>query len=163
MNGYFLTIFVILFLNSVQLKLVEIYTVPEMLEQISVMQHLYPKLTIEKYESYLQEMVPHNYKQVAVFENEICVGLSGFWTAVKLWTGKYIEIDNFIVHSDYRSKGIGKLMTDYIDSKAKSEGCTAIVLDAFTGNFTAHRFYYNQGYEPRGFHFVKMLNEDYLT
>lgn len=145
------------------MKLVELTTVPEMLSQIEVMQHLYPKLTLEKYEFYLQEMVIHNYKQAAVFENDICVGLTGFWTATKLWTGRYIEIDNFIVHSDYRSKGIGKLMTDYINTKAKSEGCNAIVLDAFTGNFTAHRFYYNQGYEPRGFHFVKMLNEEGLT
>ena len=152
-----------LFLNSLQLKILELTTVPEMLAQIDVMQHLYPNLTPEKYEFYLQEMTLHNYKQVAVFENEVCVGLSGFWTAVKLWTGKYIEIDNFIVHSDYRCKGIGKLMTDYINTKAKSEGCNAIVLDAFTGNFTAHRFYYNQGYEPRGFHFVKMLNKEGLT
>ena len=127
------------------------------------MQNLYPKLTSEKYESYLQAMVPHNYKQIAVFNEDICVGISGFWTATKLWTGKYIEIDNFIVHPEHRSKGIAKLMTDYLDAKAKSEDCTAIVLDAFTGNFTAHRFYYNQGYEPRGFHFVKMINEDKLT
>jgi GNAT superfamily N-acetyltransferase len=158
-----LFIFVLIFLNIVPLKIVELTTVPEMLAQINVMKHLYPSLSLEKYESYLQQMVPHNYSQVAVFENEICVGLSGFWTAIKLWTGKYIEIDNFIVHPDYRSKGIGKLMTDYIDAKAKSEGCNAIVLDAFTGNFTAHRFYYNQGFEPRGFHFVKMLNEEGLT
>lgn len=134
-----------------------------MLAQIKVMQNLYPKLTLEKYELYLQAMVPHNYKQIAVFNEDICVGISGFWTAIKLWTGKYIEIDNFIVHPEHRSKGIAKLMTDYFDAKAKSEDCTAIVLDAFTGNFTAHRFYYNQGYEPRGFHFVKMINEDRLT
>lgn len=145
------------------MKIVELTTIPEMLTQINVMQNLYPKLTSEKYESYLQAMVPHNYKQIAVFNEDICVGISGFWTATKLWTGKYIEIDNFIVHPEHRSKGIAKLMTDYLDAKAKSEDCTAIVLDAFTGNFTAHRFYYNQGYEPRGFHFVKMINEDKLT
>ena len=145
------------------MKIIELTTIPEMLAQINTMQHLYPKLTIEKYESYLQEMVSHNYKQAAVFEDDICVGITGFWTSVKLWTGKYMEIDNFIVHPDHRSKGIGKIMTDYIDNKAKTKGCNAIVLDAFTGNFTAHRFYYNQGYEPRGFHFVKMLNEKALT
>jgi GNAT superfamily N-acetyltransferase len=156
-------LFLLYILNLAQLNIIELNTVPEMLAQIETMQHLYPNLTLEKYESYLQEMVPHNYKQVAVFENDICVGLSGFWTAIKLWTGKYIEIDNFIVHSEHRSKGIGKMMTDYIDAKAKAEGCTAIVLDAFTGNFTAHRFYYNQGYVPKGFHFLKMLNEDGLT
>lgn len=145
------------------MKIIELTTVTEMLAQIDVMLHLYPKLTIEKYESYLKEMIPHNYKQVAVFDGDVCVGISGFWTAVKLWTGKYIEIDNFIVHSEHRSKGIGKMMTDYINVKAKEENCNVIVLDAFTGNFKAHRFYYNQGYEPRGFHFVKMLNEDQLT
>jgi GNAT superfamily N-acetyltransferase len=156
-------LFLFYILNLTPLEIIEFTTIPEMLAQIEVMQHLYPNLTLEKYESYLQEMVPHNYKQVAVYENGICVALSGFWTAIKLWTGKYIEIDNFIVHSEHRSKGIGKMMTDYIDAKAKAEGCNAIVLDAFTGNFTAHRFYYNQGYVPKGFHFLKMLNEDGLT
>jgi hypothetical protein len=34
------------------------------------------------------------------------------------------------------------------------------LFDAFTGNFTAHRFYYNG---PKGFHFVKLLMKmDYL-
>jgi hypothetical protein len=49
-------------------------------------------------------MVPHNYKQLAVFENEICIAVTGFWTGTKLWSGKYIEIDNFIVHPEHRSK-----------------------------------------------------------
>ena len=127
------------------------------------MRFLYPTFTFEKYEAYLKDMVPHNYKQLAVYENDICVAVTGFWTATKLWSGRYIEIDNFIVHPEHRSKGLGKMMTDYIDVKAKEEGCSMIVLDAFTGNFTAHRFYYNQGYGPKGFHFVKIINEDGLS
>ncbi|WP_367757884.1 GNAT family N-acetyltransferase [Flavobacterium sp. WC2430] len=134
-----------------------------MLAQIEIVKHLYPTFTLDKYESYLKEMIPHNYKQLAIFENDICVALTGFWTGFKLWSGKYIEIDNFIVHPEHRSKGLGKMLTDYIDVKAKKEGCTMIVLDAFTGNFTAHRFYYNQGYVPKGFHFLKILNEDGLS
>ena len=141
----------------------ELTTVEEMLANIEVMKYLYPTFTLEKYESYLIEMIPHNYKQVAVFENEICVAVSGFWSGTKLWSGKYIEIDNFIVHPEHRSKGLGKMMTDYVDALAKETGCTMIVLDAFTGNFTAHRFYYNQGYVPKGFHFLKILNEEGLS
>ncbi|SHM89671.1 GNAT family N-acetyltransferase [Flavobacterium xinjiangense] len=141
----------------------ELTTIDEMLANIEVMRFLYPTFTVEKYESYLVEMIPHNYKQVAVFENEICVAVSGFWSGTKLWSGKYIEIDNFIVHPDHRSKGLGKMMTDYVDALAKETGCTMIVLDAFTGNFTAHRFYYNQGYVPKGFHFLKILNEEGLS
>ena len=146
-----------------QLILRELTTVEEMLGNIEVMRFLYPAFTVEKYESYLTEMIPHNYKQIAVFENEVCVAVSGFWSGTKLWSGKYIEIDNFIVHPDHRSKGLGKMMTDYVDVLAKETGCTMIVLDAFTGNFTAHRFYYNQGYVPKGFHFLKILNEEGLS
>ncbi|MFV8324723.1 GNAT family N-acetyltransferase [Flavobacterium sp. ZS1P14] len=146
-----------------KLEIRELITLGEMLNNIEVMRFLYPTFTLEKYESYLVEMIPHNYRQVAVFENEVCVAVSGFWSGTKLWSGKYIEIDNFIVHPEHRSKGLGKMMTDYIDAKAKETGCTMIVLDAFTGNFTAHRFYYNQGYVPKGFHFLKILNEEGLS
>ncbi|OIV42488.1 GNAT family N-acetyltransferase [Flavobacterium johnsoniae] len=141
----------------------ELTTIEEMLSQISTMRFLYPNITIEKYQSFLAEMIPHNYIQIAVFENEVCLGITGCWSATKLWTGKYLEIDNFVVHPEHRSKGIGKILTDYIEQKALDLGCSSIVLDAFTGNFGAHRFYYNQGYGPKGFHFVKVLDENKLT
>lgn len=134
-----------------------------MLGEIEILKHLYPTFTIEKYQSYLEEMVPHNYKQLAIYENGVCLALTGFWTGVKLWCGNYIEIDNFIVDPNHRSKGLGKMLTDYIDAKAIELGCTMTVLDAYTGNFTAHRFYYNQGFVPKGFHFLKILNEDGLS
>lgn len=146
-----------------KLQIEELSTKQEMLDQFEVMQHLYTKFTLEKYDSYLTEMIPHNYKQIAVFEHGICIGISGLWSGTKLWSGKYLEIDNFIVHPDHRKKGVGKMMTDYIDAKAKETGCTMIVLDAFTGNFAAHRFYYNQGYAPKGFHFLKILDPDGLS
>ena len=141
----------------------QLTTIPQMLAQIELIRQLYPTISIEKYESYLTEMIPHNYKQIAIFEHDICIGLTGYWKGTKLWSGKYIEIDNFIVHADHRKKGVGKLMTDYIEKIAKENDCTMIVLDAFTGNFKAHRFYYNQGFSPKGFHFVKILNEEGLS
>ena len=141
----------------------ELTTTNEMLAEIEILKHLYPTFTIEKYQSYLEEMVPHNYKQLAIYDEGVCVALTGFWTGIKLWCGKYIEIDNFIVDPNHRSKGLGKMLTDYIDAKAIELGCTMTVLDAYTGNYTAHRFYYNQGFVPKGFHFLKILNEDGLS
>ncbi|MBB4800808.1 GNAT superfamily N-acetyltransferase [Flavobacterium nitrogenifigens] len=141
----------------------ELTTITEMLAEIETIRFLYPNITLEKYESFLSEMLPHNYTQIAVFENDVCLGLTGCWSATKLWTGKYLEIDNFVVNPEYRSKGIGKLLTDYVEKKALELDCSSIVLDAFTGNFGAHRFYYNQGYAPKGFHFVKILDETKMT
>lgn len=145
------------------MQLKELTTIEEMLVQIGTIHFLYPKMDSEKYESYLKEMLPHNYKQLAVFDGEKCVGITGFWKGVKLWSGPYLEIDNFVVDPDYRKKGIGKLMTDYIEAKAKELGSTMIVLDAYVENFTAHKFYYNQGFVPRGYHFLKIIKPDQLS
>jgi len=141
----------------------ELTTIDEMLNQIDTIKFLYPKITLEKYKSFLSDMLSHNYTQIAVFENDVCLGITGCWSATKLWTGKYLEIDNFVVHPEHCSKGIGKILTDFIEQKAVNLGCSSIVLDVFTGNFGAHRFYYNQGYVPKGFHFVKVLDENKLT
>jgi len=145
------------------LKITELTTIKEMLIEIDTIRFLYPNLSAEKYENYLSEMIPHNYTQIAVFENDVCLGITGCWSATKLWTGKYLEIDNFVVHPEHRSKGIGKMLTEYIEQKALDLDCSSIVLDAYTENFAAHRFYYNQGYGPRGFHFVKILDKSKLT
>ena len=54
-----------------ELKIKELTTIQEMLEQIDTIRFLYPNLSLEKYENYLSQMVPHNYIQIGVFENEL--------------------------------------------------------------------------------------------
>ena len=137
----------------------ELKTISEMISQLSVMQELYPTLTEIQYYEMLTEMIPNNYGQIAVFEDGKCVGISGYWIGTKLWCGKYLELDNVIVSKEYRSKGVGKILSDFLDKKAHLNNCTILVLDAYTSNFKAHRFYYNQGFSPKGFHFVKIIDK----
>lgn len=135
----------------------ELTTIENMLQELETLQFLYPDLTIEKYESYLNDMIQHRYIQIAIYDNDVCLGLTGCWLGTKIWTGRYLEIDNFVINPNFRSQGIGKKLTDYINTKAIELECNAIVLDAFTTNFGAHKFYFNQGYVPKGFHFVKFI------
>jgi GNAT superfamily N-acetyltransferase len=139
-------------------QLIELTTIDEMMEHFSLIQQLYPDYSTEKYHDLLGAMLPNNYKQLIVVANGITIGLAGFWIGTKLWSGKYLELDNVVVHEDFRSKGIGSIMTDYLNQKAMDEQCNMIVLDAFSTNFGAHKFYMNHGFVPKGFHFIKFLN-----
>jgi GNAT superfamily N-acetyltransferase len=131
----------------------------DMMNHISIMQELYPSLTKAEYSSLLAAMVPNGYRQVAVFENDKCIAICGYWIATKLWCGKYMEIDNFIVKATSRGQGIGQLIYNYLDTIAKKNNCNVHVADAYTSNYKAHRFYYNNGFGPKGFHFVKIKNK----
>jgi GNAT superfamily N-acetyltransferase len=137
----------------------ELNGLDEMLKHLNVLNELYPHLTEEEYKADLQEMLPHNYGQVAIFEGEECLGISGFWIGKKLWCGKYLELDNIVVSAKHRSRGVGKLIFDYLRNKAEEQGCTMMALDSYTTNYKAHKMFYNEGFAPRGFHFINILDE----
>lgn len=137
----------------------ELKSKPEMLEHIALLQEMYPNLSVEDYAKDLDDMIPNNYIQVAVFENGECLGLSGVWFGTKLWCGKYIELDNIIVSNKFRSKGVGKLIFDYVQNLGEEMGVSMLSLDSYTTNHKAHKFFYNEGFGPKGFHFIKVLNE----
>jgi ribosomal protein S18 acetylase RimI-like enzyme len=130
----------------------------EMLAHLDIVQQLYPDFTIEKYGTLLDEMLKANYQQVIVTKNNKTIALTGVWIGTKLWSGKYIEIDSFVVHEDFRGQKIGDILIEEVHKIAEKEGANQIVLDAFTTNFTAGKFYINHGFQPKGFHFVKILN-----
>ena len=130
----------------------------EMLVHLDIVKQLYPDFTVEKYGTLLDEMLKANYQQVIVTKNNNTIALTGVWIGTKLWSGKYIEIDSFVVHEDFRGQKIGDILIKEVHKIAEKEGANQIVLDAFTTNFTAVKFYINHGFQPKGFHFVKILN-----
>ena len=134
-------------------------TKEQMLPHLEVLQFLYPSLTAAQYDLELDLMLPQQYGQLAVFDQAKCVAICGFWIGTKLWIGKYLELDNIVVDPAYRSKGVGELIFQTLEQKAKDEDCNMLALDSYTSNFQAHKFFYNQGFGPKGFHFVKLLNE----
>lgn len=141
----------------------ELKSLEEMLPHLPIIRELYPKLDLESYKKMLENMISCDYAQVAVFVEDKCIAISGYWLGTKLWCGPYLELDNVIVCKEARGTGAGKLIQQYLEEKAKTLRCNIMALDAYTNNFKAHRFYYNQGYAPKGFHFVKILNEEGLT
>ncbi len=141
------------------MEIKELHTSTEMVTCIDTIRELYPDMTVTDYQERLEAMIGNGYAQVVVYDGNDCIAISGFWINTKLWCGKYLELDNVVVKPAYRSKGVGKLISEYLEKKALHANCNILVLDAYTHNFSAHRFYYNQGFGPKGFHFVKVLDE----
>ena len=128
-----------------------------MLPLASLLQQLNPISTPEYLNIALDDMIDKGYRMVTVQEGDNCLGLSGIWVATKLYSGKYLEMDNVVVSAEHRSRGIGQLLTDYVTELAKQEGCVMLMLDAYLENEKAHLFYERQGFTKRGYHFLKKL------
>ncbi|MFC1957384.1 GNAT family N-acetyltransferase [Chloroflexota bacterium] len=62
------------------------------------------------------------------------------------WAG----VENVVVDSGYRRRGIGKMIMDYAASRAKETGCYKIQLISDKKREEAHQFYRVLGYEASG-------------
>ncbi|MEW6469898.1 MAG: GNAT family N-acetyltransferase [Bacteroidota bacterium] len=129
----------------------------QMKEQRGLLIQLSPGIEQADYERMLAEMLRNGYRMVGVFDGQRCVGISGFWISTKFYCDKYIEPDNVVIDKDYRSRGIGKLLLDWLTEEGKRCGCRSIILDAYVENAPAHRFYFREGFIARGFHFLKKI------
>ncbi|MHA6248512.1 GNAT family N-acetyltransferase [Pontibacter sp. CAU 1760] len=138
----------------------ELHGLGTMLEQHGLILQLNPSMSAPRYRELLLQMLPNGYRMVGAFNQEgQCVGLSGFWINTKLYSGKYLEPDNFVVDAAYRSAGVGKLLADWMLQEAERQNCDTVMLDAYVTNAPAHRFYFREGFHVKSFHFFKSITK----
>ncbi|WP_299161940.1 GNAT family N-acetyltransferase [uncultured Tenacibaculum sp.] len=107
------------------------------------------------------EMVNYStYECVGVFDEDKLIGISGLWYSMRHYSGRSVEPDHVIIDDLYRGKNIGKQFFSWIYEYTKSKGYEAMELNTYTGNRKSHKFYYNEGFEIYGFHFVKIMRND---
>ncbi len=63
------------------------------------------------------------------------------------------------VHPDWRSQGIGGLLLEEVERRARLEGCHRIQLTSNALRRDAHRFYANHGYVQSHLGFKRVLSE----
>jgi GNAT superfamily N-acetyltransferase len=98
-----------------------------------------------------------HYHPLGAFKDGTMIGFGGAWIATKIWCGRYLEVDNIVVHPEHRSSGVGAALMERFETLAKEKDCNIAVLDSYTSNYKSHRFYHRHGFEIWGFHFVKQL------
>lgn len=105
----------------------------------------------------LLEMVKQNYECVGIYDDKKLIGISGLWFQTRHYAGRSIEMDHVIIDDAYRSHGIGKMLIEYVSVYAQKKHCKWIELNSYVHNFPSHKFFNNQGFKAKGYHFVKEL------
>lgn len=127
---------------------------------IPLLQQLNEKTPIQLLKSRLLEMIEQNYECAVLYDDDKLIGICGIWYMTRHYIGKSMEVDHVVIDDTYRGKGLGKLFFQWIYNHAISKGCEASELNAYVHNPQSHKFYYNEGYNIYGFHFLKVLRED---
>jgi len=103
------------------------------------------------------EMSEQNYECIGVYDQDSLVGICGMWFQTRHYAGKSVEVDHVVINDNYRNAGIGNKLMEFVYEYAEKKECNWVELNTYVSNFPSHKFYYNQGFVARGYHFTKNL------
>ncbi|MDA8596077.1 GNAT family N-acetyltransferase [Flavobacteriaceae bacterium] len=127
---------------------------------IPLLSKLNQKTPIELLKSRVIEMSNQNYECIGIYDNQKLIGICGLWYMTRHYLGNSVEPDHVYINEEYRGRGIGKELFVFLENYLKTKGIEALELNTYTENRKSHKFYYNEGYEIYGYHFVKIIRED---
>jgi len=141
------------------LLITDLETKNSMIEAFPLIHQMYKKMDYKAFEIALDEMIlNNNYKMVAGYIDNKMIAVSGYWIARMLYCGRYLQACNLVVDENFRGRGVGKKILNYLENKARNMGCNKMVLDSYTENKKSHSLYFNESFYIRGFHFMKDLD-----
>ena len=84
---------------------------------------------------------------VAVNEEEIIIGISLYYMRYSTWKGLRLYLEDLIVTSAYRGKGIGKMLFENTVDEARKMGVSGMMWQVLDWNEPAIEFYKKYGVE----------------
>ncbi|WP_277759956.1 GNAT family N-acetyltransferase [Pseudomonas sp. A34-9] len=136
---------------SVTIRVLQDYELPMTLGLLST---FYPDLNKDLLLERLKTVAKLNWQCVGVFEEAELVGLTGYWLNTRIYCGKYLYIDHFIIKLGNRSRGVGAQLLNHVRALADHYQCEQICLDTFVTNSMAQSFWTRHGFSIVGFHYV---------
>lgn len=104
-----------------------------------------------------EEMLTQNYECFGIFLEGKMIGVFGLWFMTRHYAGRSCEPDHIYIDETCRNKGVGKKLFEFIYTYAREKGCETSELNSYVHNFRSHKFYLNEDYVIKGYHFLKKL------
>jgi GNAT superfamily N-acetyltransferase len=137
---------------------VKLAETPEAIQScFRVMSFLRPHVAEAEFVPRVQAQQKQGY-QLAYVENEgEVVAVAGYRVTEILATGRTMYVDDLVTDEARRSRGYGKAMLDWLQARAREQGCETFSLDSGTHRLEAHAFYFRERMRVTSFHFAKKL------
>jgi len=119
-----------------------------------VMQDLRPQWERDPFLSQVHHQATAGYRLAFGQVAGDVVAVAGFRISENLAWGRFLYIDDLVVHSLVRSKGYGATLLSWLKDYAVQAGCRQLHLDSGMARLDAHRFYEREGLPKTGFHFA---------
>ena len=107
------------------------------------------------YVAQLLRQTAQGYRLLAAWDAGRVVGLAGYRELENLLYGRFIYVDDLVVHPDLQRSGLGAVRVE-----AVQRGSTHFVLDTGLHTPLAQRFYFRQGLLAHGMHFTQSLQTE---
>lgn len=132
---------------------------PLCLASFALMRELRPHLVdAQTYRRQLQRQAAQGYRLLAACEEGEPVGLAGYRELENLLYGRFVYVDDLVVHPGRQRGGLGGQMLAAVRVETLQRGCAHLILDTGLHMPLAQRFYFRQGLLARGLHFVERLS-----
>ncbi len=123
----------------------------------AVIRELRPELDQAVFEARWLYQAEHlQYRLIAAWIGEQVAAIMGLRPVATLSRGRFLHIDDLVVHPDYRRDGIGTALIRWAEAEARHAGMGSVYLDSRSD---AVEFYRRLGYVPHG----STLVRKYLT
>ncbi|MBO9471641.1 GNAT family N-acetyltransferase [Endozoicomonas sp. G2_2] len=125
-----------------------------------VMRELRPHLTdATAFTTQVRRQISDGYQLYAAWRAEDVCALLGYRVCENLMNGRFLFVDDLVVHSEHRGSGIGTQLLGFARSRAIEQKCRQLVLDTGLSMSLAQRFYFRQGMLTRSVGFYENLTE----
>jgi GNAT superfamily N-acetyltransferase len=105
----------------------------------------------------MQQVFANGARMLVATENEQVAGVALWRLVENTYEGRRLYVDDLVTDEAQRSKGVGKLLLQHLESHARSIGCDVLVLDSGVQRSEAHHFYFREGMRIASFSFRKSL------
>ncbi|MGQ9719876.1 MAG: GNAT family N-acetyltransferase [Candidatus Jordarchaeum sp.] len=134
--------------------------IEDLADYLRLFRELWPNASInsDDVQSVLEHYTKNEDYEIYCYIEKIIIGIIAI---SKRWTffhgGKVAIIEDLIVKEQFRNKGIGKKLVEFVEQKLKKEGIKVIELSSDFHRTQAHQFWEKMGYAKLAYQFRRSL------